>query len=110
MHSTQHNKATDHAGKKVVVVGACTSGTSFISCTRLDEGLTVSCPVPPDPLSLTGSATAARPNLFAVSRFTGLEGSPNVHGPLEAIEVDDKKRGKVTKYRALSNHQRAIHL
>ena len=27
LHSTQHNKATDHAGKKVVVVGACTSGT-----------------------------------------------------------------------------------
>ena len=26
LHSTQHNKATDHAGKKVVVVGACTSG------------------------------------------------------------------------------------
>ncbi|PSS35578.1 hypothetical protein PHLCEN_2v1455 [Hermanssonia centrifuga] len=26
LHSTQHKKATDHAGKKVVVVGACTSG------------------------------------------------------------------------------------
>lgn len=26
LHSAQHNKATDHAGKKVVVVGACTSG------------------------------------------------------------------------------------
>lgn len=31
-HSSQHGKALDHAGKKVVVVGACTSGThpSFI--------------------------------------------------------------------------------
>jgi cation diffusion facilitator CzcD-associated flavoprotein CzcO len=26
LHSSQHNKATDHAGKKVVVVGSCTSG------------------------------------------------------------------------------------
>jgi hypothetical protein len=69
-----------------------------------DEGLTVSCPVPPGTFSLTGSATAARPNLFAVSRFTGLENAPNVHGPLEVIEVDDQKRGKITKYRALSNH------
>ncbi|KAF8893478.1 hypothetical protein BD779DRAFT_1759690 [Infundibulicybe gibba] len=25
LHSTQHKKATDHAGKKVVIVGACTS-------------------------------------------------------------------------------------
>jgi cation diffusion facilitator CzcD-associated flavoprotein CzcO len=26
LHSSQHNKAIDHSGKKVVVVGACTSG------------------------------------------------------------------------------------
>lgn len=26
LHSTQHDKASDHAGKKVVVIGACTSG------------------------------------------------------------------------------------
>jgi cation diffusion facilitator CzcD-associated flavoprotein CzcO len=26
LHSSQHNKATDHVGKKVVVVGACNSG------------------------------------------------------------------------------------
>jgi len=26
LHSSQHNQAVDHAGKKVVVVGACTSG------------------------------------------------------------------------------------
>ena len=31
MHSTQHKKAADHAGKKVVVVGACTSGTFLCS-------------------------------------------------------------------------------
>ena len=29
LHSLEHNKATDHNGKKVVVVGACTSGTRF---------------------------------------------------------------------------------
>jgi len=27
LHSLEHDKATDHTGKKVVVVGACTSGT-----------------------------------------------------------------------------------
>lgn len=80
------------------------TGKAVITYPYQDESLTVSCPVPIGPLSLTGSATAARPNLFAVSRFTGLEGSPNIHGPLEAIEIDDKKRGKITKYRALSNH------
>jgi len=26
LHSSQHGKATDHAGNKVVVIGACTSG------------------------------------------------------------------------------------
>jgi cation diffusion facilitator CzcD-associated flavoprotein CzcO len=26
LHSSQHNRAADHTGKKVVVVGACTSG------------------------------------------------------------------------------------
>ncbi|KAJ6605473.1 hypothetical protein DFH09DRAFT_1242201 [Mycena vulgaris] len=26
LHSTQHKRATDHAGKKIVVIGACTSG------------------------------------------------------------------------------------
>ena len=29
LHSTQHDKATDHAGKKVAVVGACTSGEAL---------------------------------------------------------------------------------
>lgn len=28
LHSLQHKKAADHAGKKVVVVGSCTSGRS----------------------------------------------------------------------------------
>ncbi|KAK0391971.1 hypothetical protein NLU13_1469 [Sarocladium strictum] len=69
-----------------------------------NAGWTVSCPVPSGPVSLAGSATAARPNLFAVSRFTGLENAPNVHGPLEVTEVNDPKRGKITRYRALSNH------
>jgi cation diffusion facilitator CzcD-associated flavoprotein CzcO len=31
LHSIQHNKASDHIGKKVVVVGACTSGTLLSS-------------------------------------------------------------------------------
>lgn len=26
LHSSQHNGAKDHIGKKVVIIGACTSG------------------------------------------------------------------------------------
>lgn len=29
LHSTQHKRALDHEGKKVVVVGACTSGETL---------------------------------------------------------------------------------
>lgn len=69
-----------------------------------DENSTNSCPAPPALKSLAGSATAARPDLFSVSRFTDLYNAPNLRGPLEAVEVNDKKRGRVTKYRPLSNH------
>lgn len=68
------------------------------------ESPTYSCPAPPALRSLTGSATATRPDLFSVSRFTDLYNTPNIRGPLEAVEVLDKKRGMVTKYRPLSNH------
>lgn len=30
LHSLEHKKATDHAGKKVVVIGSCTSGKSIL--------------------------------------------------------------------------------
>ena len=30
LHSSQHKSASDHAGKKVLVIGACTSGMSRI--------------------------------------------------------------------------------
>ncbi|KAH6609217.1 hypothetical protein Trco_002563 [Trichoderma cornu-damae] len=71
-----------------------------------DESFTNSCPAPPPPPGhhLIGSATAARPDLFAVSRFTDLYRTPNVHGPIEMIEMHDKKKGRVTRYRATSNH------
>jgi hypothetical protein len=72
--------------------------------TYFDETYTNSSPVPVTPDTLTGSATAARPDLFGVSRFTGLYNTPNLHGPLEAVQVQDKKKGRVTKYRPLSNH------
>lgn len=40
MHSAQHDKATDHQGKKVVVVGACTS--AFDICVDyVDHGVDV---------------------------------------------------------------------
>lgn len=71
-----------------------------------DESFTNSCPAPPMPSEhhLAGSATAARPDLFAVSRFTDLYRTPNVHGPIELIETRDKKKGRVMRYRATSNH------
>ncbi|TFB02351.1 ER degradation-enhancing alpha-mannosidase-like protein [Trichoderma ghanense] len=71
-----------------------------------DESFTNSCPAPRPPSEhhLIGSATAARPDLFAVSRFTDLYRTPNVHGPLEKVEMRDKKKGRVVRYRATSNH------
>ncbi|KJZ77385.1 hypothetical protein HIM_03109 [Hirsutella minnesotensis 3608] len=93
----------------------------------LDDGFTRTCPVPPKVDSLTGSATAARPQLFDASRFTDLFNTPNLHGPIEAVEIevdddenqDDEEQGeldrdgirvprvgrrKVTRYRPASNH------
>ena len=40
LHSTQHDKATDHAGKRVAVVGACTS-THDITADYADNGVDV---------------------------------------------------------------------
>lgn len=34
LHSSQHGKATDHAGKRVIVVGACTSSKIVTSISR----------------------------------------------------------------------------
>ena len=34
MHSSQHKKASDHEGKKVVVVGSCTSGFKLVIIIR----------------------------------------------------------------------------
>ncbi|KAG6021104.1 hypothetical protein E4U41_002615 [Claviceps citrina] len=76
--------------------------------TRYDkQDFTTTCPAPPaveEPL--TGSSTAARRDLFAVSRLTNLHNTPNLHGPMQRVVVPDPKAGgrPVTKYRALSNH------
>ncbi|KAJ7477704.1 hypothetical protein FB451DRAFT_1243020 [Mycena latifolia] len=40
LHSTQHKRATDHAGKKVVVVGACTSAHD-IAVDYYDHGVDI---------------------------------------------------------------------
>ena len=42
LHSSQHRTATDHAGKKVLVIGACTSGM-LISSFHKDLSLTATC-------------------------------------------------------------------
>lgn len=69
-----------------------------------NENSTNSCPAPPKMGGLTGSATGTRPDLFGASRFTDLHNTPNIHGPLEAVKVEDKKRGLVTMYRPSTNH------
>jgi cation diffusion facilitator CzcD-associated flavoprotein CzcO len=42
LHSSQHKSARDHIGKKVVVVGACTSGHD-ISADYYQHGVGASC-------------------------------------------------------------------
>ncbi|KYK56759.1 Glycosyl hydrolase family 47 [Drechmeria coniospora] len=70
-----------------------------------DDSFTNSCPAPILADSLSMSATAARRQLFDVSRFTNLHNTPNIHGPVEMVQVEDTTTdGPVTKYRALSNY------
>lgn len=70
-----------------------------------DSRFTNSCPVPRPPSEpLAGSNTAAKRNLFDVSRFTELYKTPNFHGPLETYKFNDEEKGIVTRYRAMSNH------
>ncbi|KAK7223619.1 hypothetical protein V2G26_011622 [Clonostachys chloroleuca] len=82
-----------------------TEEKGVVTTKNSDANYTITCPVPPKAGSLFGSATAARPDLFAASLFTDLHNTPNLHGPLEAVEVEDKKKGRrLVKYRPLSNH------
>ncbi|CAM1504469.1 Fc.00g020600.m01.CDS01 [Cosmosporella sp. VM-42] len=69
-----------------------------------DENYTNSCPIFPSAEPLSGSATAARPDLFHVARFTDLHNTPNIHGPVEAIGADDKQQGSVIRYKAMTNY------
>ncbi|OAA62098.1 Glycoside hydrolase, family 47 [Cordyceps fumosorosea ARSEF 2679] len=70
-----------------------------------DSRFTNSCPAPRKPLEpLAGSNTAAKRNLFDVSRFTNLYNTPNIHGPLEMFNIKDEDKGHVMQYRATSNH------
>ncbi|KAK2617056.1 hypothetical protein QQS21_000150 [Conoideocrella luteorostrata] len=79
--------------------------TGVVSVPSHGENFTNTCPAPP-PLEepLTGSSTAARRDLFGVSRFTNLYNTPNIHGPMQEVLVHDDRKGQVTKYRAVSNH------
>ncbi|GAB0132467.1 hypothetical protein EsDP_00000902 [Epichloe bromicola] len=76
-----------------------------ISVPYYNENFTNTCPAaPPLDQPLTGSSTAARRDLFGVSRFTNLYNTPNIHGPMQEVLAHDEKKGPVTKYRATSNH------
>lgn len=72
--------------------------------TYYDENYTHSCPAPPPTELFSGSATAARPDIFHVARFTDLHNTPNIHGPMEAVEVEDKHKNLMTKYKAKTNY------
>lgn len=64
------------------------------------DNYTRSCPAPAVPIDpLAGSATASRPDLFDVSRFTGLYTTPNMNGPLEKLLLDNS-----VHYKPMSNH------
>ncbi|EGX95433.1 Glycoside hydrolase, family 47 [Cordyceps militaris CM01] len=70
-----------------------------------DTRFTNSCPAARTPTEpLAGSNTAARRNLFDVSRFTNLYNTPNIHGPLESFKTRDEHKGIITQYRATSNY------
>ncbi|PHH60358.1 hypothetical protein CDD82_2311 [Ophiocordyceps australis] len=69
------------------------------------QHFTNTCPLAPPPENpLTGSLTAARPQLFEASLLTGLHRTPNIHGPVDVVEVEDKSRGRLVMHRAASNH------
>ncbi|KAK7430153.1 hypothetical protein QQZ08_003338 [Neonectria magnoliae] len=69
-----------------------------------DDSFTNSCPTYPAADPFSGSATAARRDLFHVARFTDLHNTPNLHGPVEPVEIEDKVKGLVTKYRPKTNY------
>lgn len=62
------------------------------------------CPVPPKLPPLTGSTTAARPDLYHAAKLTGLHVIPNFHAGLEAVEVADGSSAPRTFMMAKSNY------
>ncbi|PHH68790.1 hypothetical protein CDD80_7240 [Ophiocordyceps camponoti-rufipedis] len=99
-HHDNRGHDKEHHGK----VGG---GVRQVAVYRHDDSrFTKTCPAPPrTDGSLTGSATAARPQLFGASRFTDLYRTPNMNGPVEAFEAQDEASGaKVTRFRPSSNH------
>ncbi|OAA32072.1 Glycoside hydrolase, family 47 [Moelleriella libera RCEF 2490] len=98
---TRRSRGTTTGGK----ASAGQSHERSVSVSHVDRNFTNTCPAPPrSDLLLTGSFTAARRDLFGVSRFTNLYNTPNMHGPLQEVLVHEENKGLVTKYRAVSNH------
>ncbi|RDA89528.1 hypothetical protein CP533_1519 [Ophiocordyceps camponoti-saundersi (nom. inval.)] len=111
-HHHNHNHSHSHSHNRPEGQGEARQSSSSKSKQvavygRDNKGFTKTCPAPPrTDGSLTGSATAARPQLFGASRFTDLFNTPNMHGPVEAFETEDEAGGGelVTRFRATSNH------
>jgi hypothetical protein len=69
-----------------------------------DENFTNSCPIAPESLPLTGSNTAARQDIFHAASFIGLHNTPNIHGELKVLSVEETEDGPVTSYKASTNY------
>lgn len=71
--------------------------TKEIALYYYEEEFTSVCPVPPQPLPLTGSGIVSRPDLFHAARMLDLHMIPNAHAGIEA-------GSKPGTFKAKSNH------
>lgn len=80
------------------------SGSGSRPVPYFDSNFTNECPIPPSPLPLTGSAVAARSDLYHAAGVIGLHTTPNVHGELEEVGIRETDRGPMPLLRPKSNH------
>ena len=69
-----------------------------------NSNFTNECPIPPDPAPFTGSATAARSDLYHAASVIGLHNVPNIHGELEEVFVNETEDGPIPLMRPKTNY------
>ncbi|PKS12753.1 hypothetical protein jhhlp_000963 [Lomentospora prolificans] len=69
-----------------------------------DPEFTHECPVRPSSVPLTGSAVAARSDMYHAAGITGLSATPNIHGEVEQVGVKQTEDGPVPLIRPKSNY------